>query len=158
MAFTAEAIQAIIAAKRQLHPELARALTWTGVQRICEREGVILRKASGPTPRPAQLVPFAGAWTILLSRDVPQRRYTYLAAHELGHLWLHHDAAAERWEHVFNMDVNWPDDPREDEAETFAALVLAGPTRARAMLPPEAESHLAFALRTVRRTPIRRFR
>jgi hypothetical protein len=50
------------------------------------------------------------------------------------------------------MDTHWPDDPREDDAELFAALVLAGPTRARAMLP-EAETHLHFALRTIGRVP-----
>lgn len=151
-ALSVEQVQRVIAAKRETHAELARPLTWPAVQRICEREGIALRRSTGTMPRPAQLVPFAGGWTILLSRDAPPRRLTYLAAHELGHLWLHHDAQHERSEVVYNMDAHWPDDPREDDAELFAALVLAGPIRARAMLP-DAETHLHFALRTVLRVP-----
>lgn len=146
-------ISSVIARKRELHPELARALSWPGIQRICEREGVDLFVAKSRMPRLAQLVPYDGAWSIMISHDAQVRRHTYLAAHELGHLWLHHDATSERWERVYNMDRNWADDPREDDAEMFATLVLAGPTRARAMLPPEAETHVQFALRTIRRTP-----
>jgi Zn-dependent peptidase ImmA (M78 family) len=151
-ALSAELVQRVIAAKRVTHAELSRALTWPAIQRICEREGITIRRSTAAMPRPAQLVPFAGGWTILLSRDAPPRRLTYLAAHELGHLWLHHDRQHDRTEIVYNMDAHWPDDPREDDAELFAALVLAGPTRARAMVP-EAETRLQFALRTVRRVP-----
>ena len=152
-----EEIAAVIDRKREHHPELARALTWPGLSRMCAREGVRLRTSREPLPRPAQLVPFAGRWAILLSRDAPFRRHTYLAAHELGHLWLHHDSTAERWERVYNMEIGWYDDPREDDAETFASLVLAGPTRARAMVPlPEHETALQFALRNLRRDQLRR--
>jgi hypothetical protein len=122
-------ITAVIERKRAIHPELARALTWPGLQRICEREGIAMRMSSRRMPRPAQLVPFLGGWTIVLNRDTPHRRHTYLGAHELGHLWLHHDSHNERWERVFNMDEHWQADPREDDAEIFASLVLAGPPR-----------------------------
>src|SRR4051812_42207289 len=104
------AIKAVIDQKAERHPELARALTWPGLVRICAREDVAIRKSRGRMPRMAQLVPYAGGWTIVLNREAPERRHTYLAAHELGHLWLHHDrAGAERWERVYNMEQNWPD-------------------------------------------------
>jgi IrrE N-terminal-like domain len=151
-----EEIAAVIERKRQHHPELARGLTWPGMTRICQREGVRLCTSPEPLPRPAQLVPFRGRWGILLSKDAPFRRHTYLAAHELGHLWLHHDQQHDRAERVYNMDTWWVDDPREDDAELFASLVLMGPTRARPHIPlvqGEHETALHFALRTMRRTP-----
>lgn len=147
-----EEISAVLDAKRAVHPELARPLTWPGLERICAREGVRVRVSPEPMPRPAQLVPFLGRWAILLSRAAPYRRHTYLATHELGHLWLHHDRTSERWERVYNMDANWADDPREDDAELFAQLVLMGPRRSRPFIP-DAETHLEFALRTMGRTP-----
>lgn len=147
-----EVIASVLEAKRAIHPELARPLTWPGLERICAREGIRLRVSPEPMPRLAQLIPYLGRWVILLSRAAPFRRHTYLATHELGHLWLHHDRTSDRWERVYNMDTNWADDPREDDAELFASLVLMGPTRARAFMP-EAETRLQFALRTVRRTP-----
>jgi hypothetical protein len=150
-----EAISAVIARKRETHPELARALTWPGLSRICEREGVAI--AFQPLPRAAQLVPYLGRWAILINKDEPYRRHTYRAAHELGHLWLHHDVQHERSELVYNMDTQWGDDPREDDAELFASLVLAGPARSRAMVPlPECETALQHALRTLRRDQLRR--
>lgn len=144
-----EQIAAVITAKRDLHLELNRELAWPGFVRICEREGVKLRRAPTPMPRLAQLVPYLGRWAILYSADAPRRRHLYLGAHELGHLWLHHDSRHDRWERVYNMETHWHDDPREDDAELFASLVLMGPSRAKLILPV-AESHLQFALRTVR--------
>jgi Zn-dependent peptidase ImmA (M78 family) len=153
-------IAAVIERKRAAHPELARALTWPGLLRICEREGVAIRMSSGRMPRPAQLVPFLGGWTIVLNRDTPYRRHTYLGTHELGHLWCHHDAKNERWERVFNMDEHWQADPREDDAEIFCSLVLMGPTRSRPYVPVTRgptvtldrmlETRLQFALRLAR--------
>lgn len=149
-----ESIAEVIARKREVHPELARALTWPGLERICAREGV--RIAFQPLPRAAQLAPFLGGWAILLNSDLHFRRHTYFAAHELGHLWLHHDPKHDRAERVYNMDAAWANDPREDDAEMFASLVLMGPTRARPHIPlvqGEHESALHFALRTMRRVP-----
>lgn len=130
-ALSIEQVTAVIERKRTVHPELTRALGWSGLLRICERERIRVRRSTEPIGRPAQLVPFAGRWTILLNRLAPPRRHTYLAAHELGHLWLHHDRLHERWEQVYNMDTHWADDPREDDAELFAALVLMGPRHLR---------------------------
>ena len=133
-------IASVIEKKRVFHPELARALTWAGFQRICAREGVALRVRKERMARPAQLIPFLGEWTIVISKGAPGRRHTYLGAHELGHLWLHHDRTAERWERVYNMDTDWADDPREDDAELFASLVLMGATRARMIARYDSES------------------
>jgi Zn-dependent peptidase ImmA (M78 family) len=115
--------------------------------RICDREGVTIRKSAGRMPRMAQLVPYAGAWTIVLNKEAPLRRHTYLAAHELGHLWLHHDPQHDRAERVYNMGQHWPDDPREDDAELFATLVLMGPRRAPRKA---AETRVQHVLRTLR--------
>lgn len=147
-----ERIVGVIERKRETHPELSRELTWPGFLRICERERIAVRRAPVEMPRPAQLVPYRGRWAILLSPGVPRRRHLYLGAHELGHLWLHHDERHERTERVYNMDTHWPNDPREDDAELFASLILAGPARSRAMLPSR-ETHLQFAMRTTRRFP-----
>ena len=151
-------ITAVLERKRELHPELARPLTWPGLERICGREGV--RIAFQRIPRDAQLVPFLGGWTIVLNKDLHYRRHTYRAAHELGHLWLHHDLQHDRTERVYNMDTDWPDDPREDDAELFATLVLSGPHRANAWTkgiaacPPQRPSAEA-PTRRIARVPAR---
>jgi hypothetical protein len=152
-------IAAVLERKRELHPELARGLTWPGFERICGREGVSIAFQS--LPREAQLVPFMGSWTIILNKNLPFRRHTYRGAHELGHLWLHHDLQHERTEHVYNMDVRWEADPREDDAEHFAQLILMGPKRSSPWIPdtrpdpappadPRRESQLQFAKRMAR--------
>lgn len=130
-AMTVEQIVAVIGRKRETHHELARALTWPALVRICDREGIRIRVSREPIPRRAQLVPYGGRWTILINRSSPARRHTYDGAHELGHLWLHHDRQHDRGERVYNMDTHWADDPREDDAELFASLVLMGPRHAR---------------------------
>lgn len=151
---TPDEIAMLLSRKRRTHPELARPLSWPAFQRVCEREGVRLRRSPEAMPRPAQLVPYLGRWTILFNRDAPSRRLTYYGAHELGHLWLHHDRSHDRWERVYNMDTYWANDPREDDAELFASLVLMGPKRsAPHLIDPRLETRLQFALRTIRRVP-----
>lgn len=118
-------IRAAIARRADDHPELRAPLRWTGLQRILIRERIKLYVTA--LPRPAQLCSYLGGWAIFVNSSEPPRRHTYYAAHELGHLWLHHDATCERWETCFNNDVDWPDDPREDDAELFATMVLQGP-------------------------------
>lgn len=126
-----EQIIEIVERKREVHSELRSALTWAGITQICRRERIRIRKSPEPMTRRAQLIPYRGRWTIMISRDVPPRRHTYLAAHELGHLWLHHDRQHARTDRVYNMDTHWANDPREDDAETFAAIVLMGPRHLR---------------------------
>ena len=125
------AILGMIALKRQLHPELGAPLGWHGFQQILEREQISLRVTR--LPRPAQLVQYAGNWTILL--DSETNRHLHHGTHELGHLWLHHDLPCERWERVYNTDHWDGPDPREEEAELFSALVIAGPRMRRSLNP-----------------------
>lgn len=48
-------------------------------------------------------------------------------AHELGHLWAHVDQEPlGRFEATYHMDVEWADDPREDEANHIASLLILG--------------------------------
>lgn len=119
-----EQIAEVIAAKRQVHPELARPLRWPGLQRILAREDVGLFVVPMPAHFNAQLVPYLDSWSILINSTLPARRHTYFAAHELGHLWLHHDRYFERWETVYHMSHTWEADPEEDDAELFASMVL----------------------------------
>jgi hypothetical protein len=125
-----------------------------------------------PRHRPAQLVPYLGAWAIFISSTAPARWHTYYGAHELGHLWLHHDRTSERWERVYNMAHDWEADPREDDAELFATIVCgrkevrdyvpvpAPPPRAEpqrvAKTPREVEDALTAAIRRASRMPLRR--
>jgi Zn-dependent peptidase ImmA (M78 family) len=121
---TPERIAGIIRAKRRVHPELRRPLRWHGLQRILARENVGLFVVPMPTDINAQLVPYLGSWSILINSARPPRRHTYYGAHELGHLWLHHDLHFDRCEQVYHMGYDWAEDPREDDAELFASMVL----------------------------------
>lgn len=119
---TPDAILAVVRAKAAVHPELSAPLTFDGLRRILAREDVAL--LIGQCERPAQLVQYWGRWHIVVDEAVPRRRHLYYATHELGHLWLHHDGTAERWERVYNMDDWEGPDPREDDAELFVTIVL----------------------------------
>lgn len=121
-----EQLERIVQAKRRAHRELRKPLSWSAFREICTREGVIVTLAV--VERPACIFGFQGAWTILLSsRGVRQLHY---GAHELGHLWAHIDQEPlGRFEATYYMDTGWPDDPREDEADYMAALLLMGPGR-----------------------------
>lgn len=119
----------LLAAKREQHPELRRALTWRGIERICTREGVLLVVRAHSEA--AQLVGYDGTWSILVNANLPLRRHAYYAAHELAHLWLHVDAADGRGAMVFNFSGYAGDDPREDDAEALATLMLGGPRFSR---------------------------
>jgi hypothetical protein len=129
-----ELIRRVLVAKRAEHPELERALRWPGVRRICDREGVGL--AVRRLPRPSLLTQYLGRWTIVLSSAAPVRRHTYYAAHELAHLWLHHDPTAERAQRVYTFDDWSAPDPREDEAD-LAATWMLGSAQVRAWLERE---------------------
>lgn len=119
----------MLEAKRLLHPELHRPLSWRGLQRIAAREGIGLHLRR--LAEEAQLVRFYGTFSILVNADLPPRRHTYRAAHELAHLWLHVDRAEGRGRIVFNFGDFAGDDARELEAETLATLLLGGPRLAR---------------------------
>lgn len=119
---TPDAIVAIVREKAVIHAELRAPLSYAGLRAILAREHVGL--VVGDLPRPALLMQFGGKWSIIVDASVPKRRHLDYAAHELGHLWLHHDPTAERWERVYNMDDWIGPDPREDEVELFCTIVL----------------------------------
>lgn len=123
-----EQLDRIIAAKRRTHRELRRPLDWAGFRAICAREDVLVELA--PMDREAMLAGYGGVWMIVINANEHPRRHTYRGAHELGHLWAHVDQGPlGRFEACYHMDVEWPDDPREDEAEYIATLLLRGPGR-----------------------------
>lgn len=117
--------QRVLDAARASHPELGRPLTWNGARSICRRLGVPIVVA--PMPRPAKLIAPLGSPVILLDAGTPPRRHTSFLAHELAHLFLGHLEMGPVW----HMEPCWPDDPREDEAEVLAMLMLGGPKFAR---------------------------
>ena len=123
-------ILALLDMKRAHHPELRRRLSWPGLQRVCAREDVALFVR--PHAEPAQLVGFDGAWGIIVDAQLPLRRHTYFAAHELAHLWLHVDEPAGsgsgRHAVVYNFGgYGTSRDVREDDAELLATFMCQGP-------------------------------
>jgi hypothetical protein len=119
-------VEALVAAKRELHPELRRPLTWARLHAVCRRERVALCLADLPPEHPAQLVPYFDRWSILISDDLSMKERVRLAAHELAHVWAHHDAQHERWELVYQDLHPAPDDPAEREANAVAWLLIEG--------------------------------
>lgn len=115
-------VDRVLAAVRERHPELRRRLSWNGLAAVLRRERIQVVRV--PMRTPAALLHRGGVSILMLNSDLPPRRHTYYCAHELGHHFLHAD---QELEPVFHMDVIWPDDPREDEAEYFAACLLGGP-------------------------------
>lgn len=118
------------AAATARHPELRRPLTWNGARAILRRERIPLVMV--PLIRPAALISSGGVSVLMLNSNIPPRRHTHFVAHELAHHWLH--GAGDEGT-VYHMATDWPDDPREDEAEILAALLLGGPRFAE-FLPP----------------------
>jgi hypothetical protein len=122
-----DAVRSLLREKMNVHPELTAPLTLKGLRRILARENVAWFVR--PLPRPAKLIPYLGHWAIVVDAKQPERQHCYLGAHELGHLWLHHDRHFDRTEtRVYNMSDSWEADPEEDDAEIFATMVLQGPS------------------------------
>jgi hypothetical protein len=112
--------------KRDRHPELAKPLTLAGLRRIVKREHVEL--SIRPHPRLGELVPLLGRWLIIVDERQPKKAWTICAAHELAHLWLHHDPYFARHETtVYDASPPWYDIVREEEADVFAELLVRGP-------------------------------
>jgi hypothetical protein len=123
-----EEIRAVYESKREFHPELNEPLTWNGVRAVLRRESIELVMV--PMVKEAALISAGGAAVILLNSELPPRRHTYRVAHELGHAWLHADSVLgdeneHRWS--YHMESECTPDPREDEAEAMALLLLRGP-------------------------------
>lgn len=110
----------VVASKRKRHPELREPVSYHGIRAVCEREGIVIMH--GPLPFAGAAISHAGRHVILIDPRKAPRRETYAIAHELGHIWLH----AEEEPVIYHMEEPWPDDPREDEAEALATLILQG--------------------------------
>lgn len=121
---TNEAIDAVVADLRRIHPELERPLTWTTMSLILKRENISLLTL--PLVHDAQVISCDGVSVIAINSNAPVARHTYFAAHEWGHIKLHF---REPGEIVYHTSACWPDDPREDDAERFATMLLLGPTQ-----------------------------
>jgi hypothetical protein len=115
-------ISTIIEAKRMLHPELRRPLSLGGLKGVLYREFV--RLEIRPHSRDAELVPIMGRWVIMVDERQPKEFWCLLAAHELAHLWLHHDPFHDRTETMVYRREHGP--LRELEADVCASLLIAG--------------------------------
>jgi hypothetical protein len=119
-------IRALLAQKRGLHPELRWPLTMQGLRRMLARESVAL--VIEPYPRLGFLMPLLGSWTLIIDEGQPFDTRAMIGAHELAHLWLHHDPFFDRTETaVYDRSPDWYDDVREAEADYAAERMLAGP-------------------------------
>lgn len=115
-------VERVLAEKREQHPELRTRPSWSAIERVLQREGITLRRC----PIPGHfglLLQYRGRWTIALNTLAPVARNLYVVLHELAHLWLHHSPAAQ-WEPLFTMGYDVGHDAREDDADTFASMVL----------------------------------
>jgi hypothetical protein len=110
---------------------------------VCRREGIYLCCVPLPKEQPAQLVPYFDRWSILVSDEIAPRERVKLAAHELGHLWAHHDPQHERWELVYQIMSPAPGGAQEREADGIAFLLLEG----RTTFPPRERKAPAIAVR-----------
>lgn len=121
-----EQLERIVRAKRRVHPELRRPMDWSGFKAVCAREGIHLALAD--IERAACLFCIDGNWVIAIRQEGV--RQLHPGAHELGHLWAHVDQEPlGRYEATYYMDTEWADDPREEEADHIAALLIMGPPR-----------------------------
>lgn len=126
---TADEIRQAIAERCATHPELLHPVDWDAYRRVCDREHIHVRVRE--LPNPAQLFHYMGRWRIQLSSNLDRAERVRQGLHELAHLWLHHDPAADRRERCRYIDCDLPDHPREREADLFAELLVdgAGATR-----------------------------
>jgi hypothetical protein len=119
-----EAIVRVFCRMQQQHLELRQELTLHTLRRILAREGLAFLQRS--LPRPAKLLGIDGEWCIVV--DKRRTRWTlWYAAHEFAHYKLHVEGCATGpYEHVYNMDDEDGDDPREGEAEFLVSLMMGG--------------------------------
>lgn len=113
-------VERLVTSKRKRHPELRQPVTYQGIRAVCDREGILVMH--GPLPFAGATVSYRGRHVIMVDPRRSPRRETYAIAHELGHVWLHADDEPA----VRHMEEPWPDDPREDEAEAVATMLLQG--------------------------------
>lgn len=81
-----------------------------------------------PHPTLAQLLPVLGAWTIIVDANASVIERTVGVAHEMAHLWLHHDPRFDRAEtSVYDRSPAVWSVLEEAEADALAEMIVAGP-------------------------------
>jgi hypothetical protein len=118
----ASRVETAIAELRERHPELRTRPSWPALLNVLRRDGIRLRRAKIPSY--GRLVGYLGEWTILIGVHAPRALWSYVVLHELGHLVLHHERGAERWEPCLSFGYDVDVDEREDDAELFAAIIM----------------------------------
>jgi hypothetical protein len=122
-------LNTILEAKRAQHPELRRQASLAGMRGIARRERV--RVLARPHPRFGELFPLPTGWLLIVDAGQAQAAWPVIIAHELAHLWVHHDPFFERHEtEVYDRSPEWYDAVREAEAEYVAQRMVDGPAGA----------------------------
>lgn len=127
-------VEQMVAQVRRAHPELRRPATWAAVQRAIARMGIHYRVSR--TTRRTSSFTRLGVAVIALSAALPDEDRLSALLHEVGHIVLHADRDEGA---VRELVACAPGDPRELEADYFAAELLAGTRRvvyAQVMVQP----------------------
>jgi hypothetical protein len=118
-------LNAVLAAKREQHPELRRPLTSGAMRAVLRREKIAIHAM--PHPRDAELTVIAGQWVLIINDEQSSPAQLIAGAHEVAHLWAHRDPFFDRSETVFDRSPDWYDAQHEREAEYVAEQLIAGP-------------------------------
>jgi Zn-dependent peptidase ImmA (M78 family) len=120
-------VRARVAQLRSQFPVLYYPATYDRLAEVCEASNVRLVRCPLPAPAPAQLVCAFGERVLLVDSNASERSATFLVAHELGHLFLHHEPLADvGGARVYLYRDAALDAVLEEDANTFAALLMAG--------------------------------
>lgn len=115
-------VLAAVKEARQRHPELRVPLTWRRLQQVYDREGILLKRLR--IDANADVLGFDGIFVVTINTDAPVKRHARYGAHEYGHIRMHLNRSGEIEK---NLSPCQRGDPREFEAELFAALLIIGP-------------------------------
>jgi hypothetical protein len=106
-------------------PELRDPLTWPVIKLVCDRLEVDLRCV--PLGSSGCLMHFAGSWAVRINKNRSRPERLRLAAHELAHFVLHRNHLVRiRLRDVRACELKAWCDVEEEEADRFAAILLAG--------------------------------
>lgn len=114
---------AAVHAAREIHPELQRPLSITGIERVLKREEIdVVRRAIRAD---AFVEGGLGSYVIVARAGLNPRKERRVLAHEYAHIRLHYQ---ELNEVVYQHGHCDKSDAREIEAQLFARLLELGPT------------------------------
>lgn len=117
-----ECVAALVAELREAHPEMRRPVRTEGIAAILERECIAVTRA--PIGRRGYIDGEIGNLVITLRAGLDPRLHTHVLLHEYGHAKLH---MADSGEGVRQLGPCVNGDPREYEADLFAAMLWRGP-------------------------------